>query len=117
MLTRIPRGANSTARLRVRLVTAAFIAAYTAKFGAARWASMEVTLMMLAPAAAAVGVICSTARWVDSSSHEKLERLQGVWERVKDLPPSSATRPTRNWVTGELPLHPKPRTQLHLSSP
>ncbi len=50
-LTRTPCGASSSASVLVKLSTAAFIAAYTPKPGAARDASIDVTLMIAAPGA------------------------------------------------------------------
>src|SRR5690606_20691308 len=49
-LPRTPRSASSRARVRVRFSTAAFIAAYTEKPGAAWNASLEVTLTIEPPA-------------------------------------------------------------------
>src|ERR671930_2526651 len=49
LLTLMPSGATSRARLRAKWATPALAAEYTAKLGAARWASMVVRLTMLPP--------------------------------------------------------------------
>ena len=95
VLARMPRGASSTASVRVKLVTAAFMAAYTAKPGAARCPSMEVRLMMLpAPATRMRGM----ASCVACSNHVKLVRMMASQPRGVDssngwrnVPPTTLT--------------------------
>ena len=105
VLTRIPSGASSSASVREKLVTAAFMPVYTAYPGAARCPSIDVMLMMLPPSPCFR--ICTAARWVLCNSHPKFARMTASQPRelvstksALNVPPatftSTSSRPKRS---------------------
>src|SRR5207253_1788887 len=101
--TLISRSPSSSARLLVRLATAAFCAAYTANPGAARWASDDVRLMIDPPPDGISGT-ASRMKWVTLSKFSRtsacwpfgLTSRNGLWNPPPALFTSTSTRPNRS---------------------